>query len=159
MLDIEAMPHVADIPRVQSNIRPNEVAFWFKGEETTFAQLNTRSSQVANGLLALGVSADQRVGYLAKNTAAYYEMLFGCAKSRAVMNAVNTRLAPPEVQFILTDAQVRVLFVGPEWFDMVDAIKDDCPHLEHIITLDGERDGWPEYTSCLLYTSPSPRDA
>ena len=147
MLDIEAMPHVADILRVQSNIRPNEVAFWFNGEDTTFAQLNTRSSQVANGLLALGVSADQRVGYLAKNTAAYYEMLFGCAKSRAVMNAVNTRLAPPEVQFILSDAQVRVLFVGPEWFDMVEAIKDECPHLEHIITLDGSRDGWPEYTS------------
>ena len=147
MLDIEAMPHVADIPRVQSNIRPKEVAFWFKGEETTFAQLNTRSNQVANGLLALGVSADQRVGYLAKNTAAYYEMLFGCAKVRAVMNAVNTRLAPPEVQFILSDAQVKVLFVGPEWFDMVDAIKDECPHLEHIITLDGTREGWPEYTS------------
>ncbi len=147
MLDIEAMPHVADIPRVQSNMRPNEVAFWCKGEETTFAELNTRANQVANGLIGLGVSPNQRVGYLAKNTALYYEMLFGCAKARAVMNAVNTRLAAPEVQFILSDAQVRTLFVGPEWFGMIEAIKDECPHLENIITIEGSHEGWPDYTT------------
>ena len=147
MLDTKLMPHVADIPRVQSETRPDEVAFWYKGEETTFAQMNTRANQVANGLLALGVEPDQRVGYLAKNTAVYYEMMFGCAKARAVMNAVNTRLAAPEVQFILSDAQVRVLFVGPEWFDMIEQIKDECPHLEHVISVEGARDGWPEYSS------------
>ncbi len=147
MLDTKAMPHVADITRVQREIRGSEVAFWCKGEKTTFAELDTRANQVANGLMALGVQPDQRVGYLAKNTAYYYEMMFGCTKARAVMNAVNTRLAAPEVQFILSDAQVRVLFVGPEWFGMIEAIKDECPHLEHIITLEGEHEGWPEYTS------------
>ncbi|MEM9938561.1 MAG: long-chain-fatty-acid--CoA ligase [Pseudomonadota bacterium] len=147
MLDIDSMPHLADIPRVQAEQRPDEIAFWFKGEETSFADLHTRSNQVANGLKAFGVEPDQRVGYLAKNTAVYYEMMFGAAKCRAVMNAVNTRLAPPEIQFILSDAQVRVLFVGPEWFDVIDQIKGDCPHLEHIITVEGAKDGWPEYTA------------
>ena len=147
MLDTKSMPHVADIPRVQSNLRPNEVAFWCNGEETTFADLNKHANQVANGLIALGVAADQRVGYLAKNTAVYYEMMYGCAKARAVMNGVNTRLAAPEVQFILSDAQVQVLFVGPEWFGMIEEIKDECPHLEHIITIEGTHDGWPEYAT------------
>ena len=148
MLDVKAMPHVADIPGYQADVRGDEVAFWYKEEETTFAQLEARSNQVANGLIALGVEADQRVGYLAKNTAVYYEQMFGCAKARAVMNGVNTRLAAPEVQFILSDAQVRVLFVGPDWFDMISEIKDECPHLEHVITVEGTREGWPEYTLC-----------
>ncbi|MEM1036902.1 MAG: long-chain-fatty-acid--CoA ligase [Pseudomonadota bacterium] len=147
MLDVKAMPHVADIPGYQANVRGDEVAFWYKEEETTFGELETRSNQVANGLIALGVEADQRVGYLAKNTAVYYEQMFGCAKARAVMNGVNTRLAAPEVQFILSDAQVRVLFVGPDWFDMISEIKDECPHLEHIITVEGTHEGWPEYTA------------
>ena len=147
MLDTKTMPHVADIPRVQAELRGGETAFWCKGEETTFSQLDARSNQVSHGLVGLGVEVDQRVGYLAKNTALYYEMLYGCAKIRAVMNAVNTRLAAPEVQFILSDAQVSVLFVGPEWFDMIDQIKDECPHLKHIITVEGSREGWPEYTS------------
>lgn len=146
MLDTEMMPHVADIPRVQSNIRPKEVAFYYRGEETTFAELNMRANQVANGLIALGVSPDERVGYLAKNTAIYYEMMFGCAKARAVMNGVNTRLAAPEVQFILSDAQVSVLFVGPDWFEMIDQIKDECPHLKHVISLEGRHGDGPEYT-------------
>ncbi|MCR9225573.1 MAG: long-chain-fatty-acid--CoA ligase [Hyphomonas sp.] len=147
MLDPKTMPHVADIPRVQSQQRGGEVAFWCKGEETTFGELDTRANQVANGLAALGVAPNQRIGYLAKNTALYYEMLYGAAKIRAVMNAVNTRLAAPEVQFILSDAQVSVLFVGPEWFDMIDEIKDECPHLQHVISVEGDREGWPEYTS------------
>ncbi|MEL7108589.1 MAG: long-chain-fatty-acid--CoA ligase [Pseudomonadota bacterium] len=156
MLDTKTMPHVADIARVQSELRPNEVAFWFEGEETTFAELNSRANQVANGLLQLGVTADQRVGYLAKNTAVYYEMLYGCAKARAVMNGVNTRLAAPEVQFILSDAQIRVLFVGPEWFGMIEDIKDECPHLEHIITIGGAHGSWPEYTAWRAAQDASP---
>lgn len=147
MLDTKTMPHVADIPRVQASIRGGEVAFWCNDEETTFTELDNRSNQVGNGLTALGIERNQRVGYLAKNTALYYEIMYGCAKTRSVINAVNTRLAAPEVQFILSDAQVSVLFVGPEWFSMVEEIKDECPHLQHIITVEGSQEGWPEYVS------------
>jgi acyl-CoA synthetase (AMP-forming)/AMP-acid ligase II len=146
MLDTQAMPHVADITRVQAELRPSETALWFQGEETTFAQLDARANQVANGLAALGVGPDTRVGYLAKNTAVYYEQTFGCAKIRAVMNGVNTRLAAPEVQFILSDARVKVLFVGPEFFEMIDDINDECPDLEHVITLGHRHGEWPVYS-------------
>ena len=145
MLDTQAMPHVADITRVQAELRPSETALWFQGEETTFAQLDARANQVANGLTDLGVGPDTRVGYLAKNTAVYYEQTFGCAKIRAVMNGVNTRLAAPEVQFILSDARVKVLFVGPEFFEMIEDIKDECPDLEHVITLGARHGDWPVY--------------
>jgi long-chain acyl-CoA synthetase len=67
MIDVQAMPHLADIPRVQAGIRPDAEAFWFEGETTSFGELETRSTQVANGLIALGVQPDDRVGYLAKN--------------------------------------------------------------------------------------------
>ncbi|MBR9833885.1 MAG: long-chain-fatty-acid--CoA ligase [Alphaproteobacteria bacterium] len=145
MLDTKTMPHLADIPRVQAAIRPDEVALWYKGEDTTFAELETRTNQVANGLLALGVVPDERVGYLAKNTAVYYEMMFGAAKARAVMNGVNTRLAAPEVKFILTDAKIGTLFVGPEFYDMIDQIKDECPDLKHVIAIEGTHGDWPNY--------------
>ena len=146
MIDVKAMPHLADIPRVQAGIRPDETAFWFEGETTSFAQLETRSTQVANGLIALGIQTDDRVGYLAKNTSVYYEMMFGAAKVRAAMTAVNTRLAPPEVQFILSDARVKILFVGKDFYGMIDQIRADLPDLEHVIAIDGERDDWPSYT-------------
>ena len=51
MIDVQAMPHLADIPRVQAGIRPDAEAFWFEGETTSFGELETRSTQVANGLI------------------------------------------------------------------------------------------------------------
>lgn len=145
MIDIEAMPHLADIPRYQAEKRPNEAAFFFKGETTSFADFDAHCNQVANGLLGLGVQPDQRVAYLAKNTAIYYEMMFGAAKVRAVMNAVNTRLAPPEVQFILSDAQASVLFVGAEFYEMIDGLRDQLPDLKTVIAIDGPHGDWPVY--------------
>ena len=154
MIDTEAMPFLADIPRVQAGIRPDEVAFWFEEQTTTFAELDRYSGQVANGLIALGVQPQDRVGYLAKNTSQYYEMLFGCAKARAVMTAVNTRLAAPEVQFILSDAGAKVLFVGREFYDMVGQIRADLPALTEIIAIDGGHPDWPDYASWRDAQSP-----
>jgi len=145
MIDTEAMPFPADVPRVQASLRPDEVAFWFEGEETTFAQLDRYSNQVANGLTSLGLGPDDRVGYLAKNTSQYYEMLYGAAKARAVMTAVNTRLAAPEVKFILSDAAARVLFVGRDFYAMVEQIRGELPDLVQIIAVDGGHPEWPAY--------------
>ncbi|MEQ9506572.1 MAG: long-chain-fatty-acid--CoA ligase [Hyphomonas sp.] len=147
MIDIDAMPFLADIPRVQASLRPDETAFWFEGKATSYAEFDVRTNQVANGLLALGIKPDDRVGYLAKNTDVYYEMLFGCAKARAVMTGVNTRLAAPEVRFILSDAKAKVLFVGKEFYAMIDQIKAELPDLKRIITLDGDREDWDYYPS------------
>ncbi len=145
MIDLEAMPFIADIPRVQAEIRPDEAAFWFEGETTTFLDLEHRSNQVANGLISGSVAPGDRVAYLAKNTSQYYEILFGCAKSRSVMTGVNTRLAAPEVQFILSDCQAEMLFVGKEFYALVEDILPDLPRLKHVITLDGGHSEWPHY--------------
>jgi long-chain acyl-CoA synthetase len=147
MIDIEAMPYLADIPRVQAERRPDAAAFWFEGRTTTYAEFEKRSNQVANGLLALGIQPGDRIGYLAKNTDVYYEMMFGAAKARAVMNGVNTRLAAPEVKFILSDANAKVLFVGKEFYAMIDQIKAELPDLKRIITIDGDREDWDFYPS------------
>ena len=145
MLDPVTMPHLADIARVQGERLSDETAYWFEGETTTFAQVDERSNQIANGLIALGVEPGDRVAYLGKNMAVYYEMLFGCAKARAAMTGINNRLAPPEMQFILSDSRSKVLFVAREFYDVVEKIAGNCPDLTKIIAIDGEHDDWESY--------------
>ena len=145
MLDIEQMPHIADIPRIQAATRPGDVAFVFKGQNTSFLELEQRANRVANGLKTLGVTPDTRIAYLAGNTAIYYEMMFGAAKVRAVMTAVNTRLAGPEIEFILADARATVLFVGAPFYDLIDSIRDKLPTLTMIVAMDGPYRDWPVY--------------
>ena len=155
MIDVEAMPFLADVPRVQAGLRPAGTALWFEGRATSYADLDKRSNQVANGLLALGIQPGDRIGYLAKNTDVYYEMLYGAAKVRAVMNGVNTRLAAPEVKFILSDSRARVLFVGKDFYAMIDQIKAELPDLKKIITIDGDREDWDFYPSWRDSKSPA----
>lgn len=157
MIDAEAMPFIADLTRVQAERRPEETAFWFEDTNITFAEMDTRANQVANALIKLGVEPGDRIGYLAKNTADYYEILFGAAKARGVMTGVNTRLAAPEIQFVLSDAKAKVLFVGKDFYDVIDQIKDELPDLVRIITLDGDREDWdyyPSWRNAQINTAP-----
>lgn len=145
MLDPIAMPHLADISRVQGRKLADKPALWFEGETTTFAELDRRANRVANGLVALGVKPGDRVAYLGKNMDVYYELLFGCAKSRSAMTGINNRLAPPEMQFILADSSAKVLFVAREFYDAAAKIAPECPDLTAIIAIDGQHDIWDAY--------------
>jgi len=146
MIDTKAMPHLADIPSHQAKIYGDQVAMVFEGRETSFKQLETRTNQVANGLIAAGVKPGDRVAYLGKNLDVYYEMLLGAAKARAALAAMNYRLAPPEMQFVLSDSESAFLFVSAEYYPIIDKVKAECPHLKTIIAIEGGRDDWADYT-------------
>ena len=90
----------------------------------TYGELDQRSSRVANALLAAGVQAQDRVAFLDKNSCEHFELLFGGAKINAVNVAVNWRLAPAEVAYIVNDAEAKVLVVGQEFVPVLDAIVD-----------------------------------
>ncbi|MEM0986336.1 MAG: long-chain-fatty-acid--CoA ligase [Pseudomonadota bacterium] len=145
MIDLENILHVADIPRVQAQLRGAEAAFWFEGRETTFATLDARSSQVSNGLVAAGAQHQDRIGWLGKNMDIYYELAFGCMKAGMAACAVNNRLAPPEIEFIITDSAMSVLFVTADFYDVIEALAPNCPNLKSIIAVDGGHGTWPSY--------------
>lgn len=145
MIDLERVGHFVDIPRVGAEEHGDAVAYWFEERESSFSEVNTRASQIANQLLAMGVNAGDRVCYLGKNMDVYYEILFGTVKARGAMTGVNNRLAPPEIAYVLNDSQAPVLFVTADFFDAVDKIRDECPNLKHIIAIEGSHEGWPDY--------------
>jgi len=147
VIDTKAMPFLADIPRHQAKIRGAEIAMWFEDRETTFTQLDSRASQVANGLIAAGVKPGDRVAYLGKNMDVYYEMLLGANKARAALAAMNNRLAAPELQFVLSDSQSVLLFVAREYYDVIESILADCPNIKTVIAIDGDHKDWPDFTA------------
>lgn len=145
MIDLNAMHHVVDIPGHQASIRPDETAMLFEGRVTTYRDLETRSNQVAQGLLTLGVQPGERVAYLAKNLDIYYEILFGAVKVRGAMTGINNRLAPPEIAYVLKDSKASTLFVSPEFFDAIASIRGECPDLKNVIALEASHNEWPSY--------------
>ena len=59
---------LADVVRNQAKQRPTKIAFKFEGSAVSFSQLDELSNQTANGLLALGLEPNERVGYIGKNS-------------------------------------------------------------------------------------------
>lgn len=146
MIDLTTIRHIADITREQAKLRGGETALWFEGRETTFSTLDARANQVANGLRAAGAQVQDRIGYLGKNTDIYYELAFGAAKARMALTGINNRLAPPELQFIISDARISVLFVSKDYHQVIAGLMNECPDLRMIISLDEEWGAWPAYT-------------
>jgi long-chain acyl-CoA synthetase len=108
------------------------------GERTiTWAEMDTRSSRVARGLLAAGLTAQDRVAFIDKNGPEYFEVLFGGGKANVVNVAVNWRLAPAEMAYIVNDAAARLLFVGPDFLPHLDEIEGALKRVEKIVVIGG----------------------
>jgi len=113
-VDFAQMQTLGDIARYHARERPNATALVFEGRETGFAAFDMRSNQVANALLAEGLTKGDRIAYVGKNSDHYFELLFGAAKMGAVMAPIGWRLAPAEAAYIIGDADASLVFVGPE---------------------------------------------
>jgi long-chain acyl-CoA synthetase len=111
------MPFVAlaDILRTHASQRPEKPALIHGDRRWSYAELAAESARVSRALLADGVAPQQRVAVLDKNAPEYFSFLFGAAMANAVTLAVNWRLAPPEMEYILNNAETRVLLVGEEF--------------------------------------------
>lgn len=142
-----------DIVREHARLQGDTAAFTYGDEVISFAELNEGSNRVAHALKALGVTKGERVSFLGKNHPLYFEALLGAAKIGAVMTPVNWRLAPPEVAYILSNCEARVVFVGEGFSEILAQIRGETPRVEQVIGIDAPdhagtdyriwRDGFP----------------
>ena len=127
---------MADITRTHAAQRPDKPALICDQRTLTYGELHTESCRVANALLDAGVAPKDRVGFIGKNIPEYFTLSYGAAKLNAVPVAVNWRLAPPEMAFILENAEVKVVLVEGEFLGHLD--KMELPRNPLIIEVDGD---------------------
>lgn len=116
-IDFSKMPTLGSIATYHAAERPDAIAMSFEGRDTTFAEFERHTNQVANALAAEGLTKGQRICYVGKNSDHYFELMIGATKIGAVMTPIGWRLAPDEIAYIIGDAEAPVVFVGPEVMD------------------------------------------
>ncbi len=127
---------LADAPRVHGRDRPNHRVFHFEGRDTTFAEFDRHTAQVANGLLSLGLGKGARVVYLGKNSDRYFELLYGASRAGTVLAPVNWRLAEPEVVYIVNDTEAEIIFVDSACAAMVERILAKLPRVRAVVAME-----------------------
>ncbi len=134
----------AELIRTHGAALSDKVAIIAGDRRITYGELDARSSQVANALAAEGVGAQDHVAFLDKNSPEHLEVVFATAKLNAISVAVNWRLAPPEVAYIVNDADAKVLVVGADFASVLDAIAGDLETVKKIVVI-GHHDGYESY--------------
>ena len=129
--------NIADILRVHARERGGREALVLDDRRMTWTELYERASRVAAGLAAAGVGSQDRIAFLDKNGIEHFEVFYGAALANAVCVDVNWRLAPPEVEFIVNDAEAKVLVVGPDFVPVLDAIADALTTVSTVLVIGG----------------------
>ncbi|WP_173918321.1 fatty acid--CoA ligase [Halobacillus sp. Marseille-Q1614] len=79
------------------------------GTRWTYRQWDEEVNKLANALLTQGVDKGDRVSTVLFNTAEFSTALFACMKIGAVFNPINFRLTSQEIDYILKDAEPKVV--------------------------------------------------
>jgi len=137
---------------------PNNIAFMDARRRYTFPEANRRINRLAHALLGLGLKKGDKFSCLLENCIEICELYMAAAKIGAVINPVNFRLAPPDVAFIVDNADSKALFVHDQFADAVEPIRDQLPRVEHYVMVGERRDGYTPYEELLAGRSEDEPD-
>ncbi len=127
MFDLDLPPTAANFAAMSplsfiertAQVYPNRLAVvhgW--GAQTvrqTWSQTYDRCRQLASALVQNGVGKNDTVAVMLPNTPPMVEAHFGIPMAGAVLNALNTRLDPETLAFMLDHGEAKVVIVDPEF--------------------------------------------
>jgi len=143
-MTVEFLSH---IPPLHAAERGDAVALQCEGRTLTYAELHARSGKAAGLLVAAGVKPGDRVAWLGRSCETFFEIFFGAAAARACLAPINSRLAIPEIAFILQDSGANLLFVTPDFFATAQAVAAQVDRPIRLVGVGAEAEGIECYES------------
>lgn len=135
---------------IQLQLEKNPLEDMFAGKAAgqwkkfSTAEVAETANQLSAGLLSLGISANDmtvekrdKVAILCKNRPEWVILDLAVQQIGALLTPIYPTINVNELEFVLNDAQVKVVFVNDEdSFLKVVSIKDRVPSLQHIFTFE-----------------------
>ena len=104
-----------------ARMEPDRIAIIHGKLRVTYRDFYARARQLASALAAAGIGKNDTVSALLPNTPAMLEAHHGVPMTGAVLNALNTRLDPASVAFMLDHSEAKLLVVDREFAAVADA--------------------------------------
>ena len=114
----------------------NKPALIFKGETTTFKELEDEIERCAAGLAELGIGKGDTFGILMRNCPEFVILSFALSRLGAAAVPVNFLEKSERVAFIFNDAEVKGCLTSKDFLRTVREAQKTVPTLEHIFLPD-----------------------
>ncbi|MDC1337790.1 long-chain-fatty-acid--CoA ligase [Pelagibacteraceae bacterium] len=101
------------------DIYPNYEAVVYESRAYTWEEVYKRCVKFASALDKLGVKTGDTVSIMAFNTPEIFEAHYSIPMVGAVINAINTRLDPNTVSYILEHSDAKVLIVDRQFHEVI----------------------------------------
>ena len=146
-----------------ASVYPDRTSIIHGDTTRTWAQTYARCCLLASSLGRIGIGKGDTVSFMGANTPETFEAHFGVPMIGAVLNALNTRLDPKAIAFILGHAETRVLFTDREHSVTIKAALELVEHEILVIDIDdpyyegGELLGEQDYEAFIARGDPDYR--
>ena len=104
-----------------AEVYPERLAVVHGTLRRNWLEVYTRSRQLASALTRVGIGKNDTVAVMLPNTPPMVEAHFGVPMAGAVLNAINTRLDPSTVAFMLDHGEARAVIIDPEFAHVMQA--------------------------------------
>jgi fatty-acyl-CoA synthase len=122
--------------RRTANVYPDRIAVIHGEHRYSWRDTYTRSRRLASALSRHGVRRGDTVAVIAPNVPAMFEAHFGVPMTGAVLNALNTRLDPSAIAFMLQHGEAKVLIADRELSGVVEQALRTLPRRPLVIDID-----------------------
>lgn len=122
-------PLIHDLVDRNLGSTPRATAVEFGRHKFTWRELDTRIRHVASGLRASRVQPGDRFAVFAHNHPVCIEAVFAAALTGTTAVIVNWRLPEREVVEILREQEIKLLFIGFEFADLLERIRPELDDL------------------------------
>ena len=130
--------NLADVLEVVADAVPERVAIATIDRDYTYAEIDERSTRLANHLVSIGVRRGDHVAVHSANRIEWVDAFYGCFKARAVPININFRYLQEELAYLYDNADCVAAIVAPEHLDALAGL--DLPQLRERIVLGEEYD-------------------
>jgi long-chain acyl-CoA synthetase len=120
---------------------PDKTAIVMGDRRVSFARLEADSNRVARALIKMGVKKGDRVATIQASNPEFVSIFFGIIKAGGIVVPLDSRYVPDELSSIFNDCRPRVLVTEDPPLESLLPALPRFDSIEHIITVNTERDG------------------
>lgn len=139
---------------------PSKTAVVYKDKRYNYQEFYNRVNRLASSLQKAGVERGDRIAFLCPNIPPLLEAHYGVPLAGAILVAINIRLAPPEILYILNHSGAKVLFVDTALARLIEPIRQELQATKKFVLIADEESSTvlegPEYEEFLATGSAEP---